>query len=128
MGENDTLSARQRRGVAAILSAPTMRQAASDAGVSHKTLYRWLTVPAFREALALAQTEAVRMATVRLTALLSQALEVVGDDLGGNDAKLRFRAAAVVLSHFAALAEYVDLVRRVEALEQNKQGVNDGKS
>lgn len=122
MADSETLSSKQRAAIVAILSTPTLAEAAAHVGVTRRTIYRWLKQAEFREALEQAQGEVVHVATVRLTALLSQALEIIGKELGGDDGKARFRAAAVVLARFATLASYVDLVRRVEALEQMNTG------
>lgn len=45
--KNDNLTPKQRRGLAAILTYPTMAEAALQARVGEKTLYRWLQLPQF---------------------------------------------------------------------------------
>jgi hypothetical protein len=130
MGDNDTLgelSVRQRRAVAALLSEPTVAAAAKVAGVSRKTLYRYLAAPTFRAALAERQGDVLRMSAARLAGMLSQALDVVGLDLGAGVAgDMRLRAAGLVLRHVASLLEYASLEERVRSLEEraNRSGKN----
>ena len=47
MNDNVTLSAPQRRAIAALMTAKDTRAAARIASVSERRLYRWLTLPAF---------------------------------------------------------------------------------
>jgi transposase len=49
--ETEALTRRQRRAITALLGARTLEAAAQAAGVSRKTLSRWMTKPAFRAAL-----------------------------------------------------------------------------
>ena len=51
----DILRPNQRAAVEALLTCPTVAAAASQAGCGARTLYRWLTDPKFRGALAEAQ-------------------------------------------------------------------------
>ena len=46
MSEN-VLTPKQKKGLAAMLTQPTLTAAAQAAGTSEKTLYRWLALPAF---------------------------------------------------------------------------------
>lgn len=126
MADSVTLTKRQRAAIAAILSTPTLQQAADQVGVTRRTLYRWLNQAEFRAALAEAQSDALGVVVARLAGLLGKALDVIGLDLGlGVDGKVRLRAALGILGHYAALAEFLDLASRVAALEQS-QGVKDG--
>lgn len=126
MGENDTLSARQRRAIGAILSTSTLAGAATEAHVSRKTLYRWLALPTFQAALQAAQGDALGVVMARLSGLLGKALDVIGAGLDDTNATRQLRAAALILGHYAGLAEFIDLASRVAALEA--QGVNRGGS
>jgi len=133
MAQDDTLTARQRRVLSALLSEPTVKGAAEVAGVGRKTVYRYLADPAFHKALREAQGERLKMAVARMTGLLEKALDAIGLDLGpGHDkAQVRLRAAGLVLRHYPGLLEVHDLEDRVASLEramqeQRTKGVSSG--
>lgn len=112
------LSLRERRAVAALLSAPTVKEAARQAGVSRKTLYTYLARPQFAAALSEARAEARRLSAARLDGLLTEALDVIGADMSaGAGAQYRLRAAGLIVRYAAGLQEYLELEGRVSALE-----------
>ena len=114
------LTVRQRRALTALLGAPTMAAAAKSAGVSERTIYRYLADPAFQAALREAQGRTLRMATARLTALLVKSLDVLGQatEPGHGQGQLRLRAAQTVVRHYAAMLEAQDLEERITRLEK----------
>jgi hypothetical protein len=124
----ENLTPRKRRALAALLTEPTVKKAAVRAGVSRETLYKYLAVPEFQSALADAQSSVMQGVKARLAGLLGKSLDVLAGDLESSDVRHRQRAAALILGHYAGLAEFIDLAARVAALEQNTQGVNNGKS
>jgi len=128
MGKNDTpngtlakLSSRQRRAVAALVSEPTLAEAARAAGVSRKTLYRYLSERGFREALAEAQGDVLRLSGARVAGLLSRSLDVVGEKLCASVGSAPLHAAGLVIRHGTALLEYASLEERVRALEEKAE-------
>lgn len=58
----DGLTERQRRALAALLVAPTAKEAAKIANVGERTLKRWRTLPAFQRAYKAAQSELLESA------------------------------------------------------------------
>ena len=117
MAENETLSRRQKRALAALLSEPTTKAAAEKAGISRTTLYRYLAEPCFQEALAQQQRQVLRASAARLAALLERALDVLGETMASDEADSRLKAAALVVRHVARLTELAELQERVEILE-----------
>lgn len=125
MAENDTLGPKERRALAALLTEQTVTAAAHSVGMSRKTLYRYLAMPAFQASLAVAQGDLLRLASARLALLLGRALDVIGDALSAEDLSTNLRAAALVLGHGAQLMEYAGFEQRLAALEArlgNEQG------
>lgn len=118
------MSKKKKRALEALLREPTVSRAAQTAGISERTLYRYMTDPDFQAAMVEAQGGALRTATIRLTGLLQKALDVIGLDFEpGVDGKLRLTAAGLVLRHVQNILEYADLERRVAILEQaSKRG------
>ncbi len=79
MSEN--LTPRKRRALAALLTEPTVKAAATRAGVSRETVYKYLGDSEFQAALAVAQSSALRGVVARLVGLLGRALDVLATDL-----------------------------------------------
>jgi hypothetical protein len=115
---NGTLTARQRRAIAALLTEPTVTAAAKTAKVGRRTLQTWLTLPHFRAALSETQGHELGLVAVRLAGLLTKSLDVIGLDMEpGAGADYRLRAAALILRHGSGLLEFADLEQRVSRLE-----------
>lgn len=120
MGENSTLSTRQRRFVASAVVAPTVREAARSAGVGETTAWRYLADPAVRAALVERQDGVLAHVARRLASEMSDALDVlhgVMTDASANDGP-RVSAARAVLESGLRLAELVTLAERVSVLER----------
>ena len=121
MSENDTPkkpTARQRKAITALLTTGDKNQAAEAAGVSRRTLYRWLHQAEFRAALQLAETEALDELSrelVRLAGKAARTLERAMDSAELDNA--RIRAADIVLSRLLQLRELVTIEQRLAALE-----------
>lgn len=114
------LTAAQARFVAALLSERDIQSAADVAGVAVKTGYRWHKLPEVRQALNLANSEALEGTMRRLVALGAlalDALECVLKDTGATYHE-RIRAADVVLSKVLVWRELVDIEQRITVLEQ----------
>lgn len=109
---------RMQKALEALLEAPTLRAAAEAAGIHRVTLYKYLKDPQFAEALAEARAEVRRVSAARLDALLSQALDVLGQDMAGERQDLRQKAAGLIVRYAASLAEHLEIIERLEALER----------
>lgn len=115
------LSGKKRIAADALLNGAPATAAATEAGVSRVTLWKWTKEdPAFVEALRTGTDAALASATRRLKANADNAVSTLLDVMntgGGHRGAVRLRAAEAVLSHGARLAELVELVERVDALE-----------
>ena len=119
MGATDTLTPRQRGAVIALATAPTVEAAAAAAGVSRKTVYRWMDSPAFVAAVAAAQadvlTAAQRKFGVALSAATGVILSIMQD--ADNPAHVRLRAAEMVIDSLLKLKQVGEFERRLSELE-----------
>ena len=124
MTENATLTPRQLRAINALLTRPTVTAAATVLGVAPSTVYRWLTEPPFRAALAQAEGEAVAAAGRRLAVLAETALDELGRAMidPTNPAPVRVRAAEIVLTHLLKYREIVGFEARLADLEKEMRG------
>jgi hypothetical protein len=108
------------RALAALLSQPTIVQAATTAGVSESTLLRWLAEPSFKARYRDARRQVVEHAVSSLQQATGQAVETLVE-ITGNIASppaARVSAAKTILDFAVKGVELVDLAERVEQLEQ----------
>lgn len=114
------LTKKQEKAVVALLAAPTVQAAAEAAGVSERTLWRWLQQPEFKEAYRQARREAVSHAIGRLQQATTRAVETLEEVMGNPEAKesARVSAAKTVLDAALKALELEDLEARVEELER----------
>lgn len=120
MATSGSLTAAQRRAVLAIMTSRTTAAAAQKAEVAERTLYRWLTDPAFQAAVAAAEAD---MLAVTTRAVLANTLAAVDtlkaalDDLEAP-AGVRVRAADLILVHGGRWYELRSLEARLRTLEE----------
>lgn len=117
----DGLSAKQEAVIFAMLTEPTLAKAAAKAGITDRTLYRWLDDPRFMSANRSARREAFSHAislTHRYSAMAVQALAKIMTD-SVCSASARVSAATAILNFARESIELDDLAERVRALEQS---------
>lgn len=115
------MTGKQKRALAALLSAPTKREAALIAGISYPTLRRWITQDAdFRreyeaELAALLECAAAQVRHGMLDAITTLR-RIVADDEAPQST--RVAASKVILDSGLRLVEAVDFEARLSALEE----------
>jgi len=120
MSEIGNFSTKQAKGVSALLTAKSVKDAAELAGVGYRTMLRWLDDPGFRAAPTQAEAGLLDHAARRLTTLQEQAIDTLADVLADerqSSQALRIRAAGVVLDYTLKLRELRTLEERIRALE-----------
>ena len=113
------ITSTQAKAIAALMSPDchTNEQAARRAGVSLRTLARWLAEDtAFREALAQAQADMIARSAMRLVALTDAAIVSLAEALDGPY-QYGIRAAALILEQAAKYRDLTALEDRIAALE-----------
>jgi hypothetical protein len=124
MTENGTqsteLTQRQRRTIAALLSAKNVRDAANQVKVPERTLYSWLRDPVFKAALYEAEGQLIDQATRRLLKYQEAAINVVLSIMADShySASVRLRAAQTILDTLFKLRELRNVEERLAALEE----------
>ncbi len=127
MAKNDTekkgLKPCQYRAITALVATSDAAAAAKAAGVSLRTVRRWMTTAAFNEEVANAESELVRGAARRLGHLADKALGVLESVMNDKDAadSPRIRAATAVLDTCLRWRAQVSLEERLSALEKQVQ-------
>jgi hypothetical protein len=110
---------RQNKALQSLLTGETVQAAADNAGVARQTVYDWLDLPHFQEALKKAEADTLEGITRSLIALGSLAVATIEETMSaGDSAAVRVRAADIALNRLLQLRELVVLEKRVEELEK----------
>jgi hypothetical protein len=117
-GNGGRRSQREDAVLAALLSEPTIAQAATKAGISESTVLRWLAEPSFRARYREARRQVVEMAVCQLQTATSDAVGTLTRNLTCGVPASEIAAAKAVLDFAVKGVELVDLAERVEQLEQ----------
>ena len=125
----DKLGHKQEGAIVALLSQRNVEDAARVAGITPRTLYRWLKEPDFDAAYRAAKRAAFGQAVARLqqgasaaaTTLLKTMIEP------STPASVRVRAAECVLNHAMKAIEIEDIEARVSELEQAVEESKSGR-
>ena len=106
------LSDNQIHALPYMTSSRTFGEAAEKAGISPRTINRWMNDPAFREEYQRQRDEAGAIARAALRALMLDAVAVLAERLDAEDPKERVRAAKTILA-FDTKTAAVDSNRKV---------------
>jgi len=128
MGETESLTARQRRFVAALLAAPTVLDAAAAASISETTAWRYLASPAVQAELSARCDVVLTQVSAGLVADMQEARAVLVEAMRDPEAApgVRVRAALGVLDAGLRVLDSLLLARRVAVLETRLEGGDDG--
>ena len=111
---------KQEEAIIALLTNRSVEEAARAVKITPRTLYRWLSEPAFDKAYRKARREAFGQGTARLQqasgVAVSAVLKIMVDQ--NTPASTRLRAADLVLTHGAKAIEIEDVEARVTELER----------
>jgi hypothetical protein len=124
-GRNGTaeaaISTKQQRAILALLSKKNVAEAAQQAKVGERTLWRWLGDPMFRVYLAGAEADMLDAATRRLLQLHDGAIETLQAIVQDSEANagVRLRAAQAMLDYLLKLRELRNVEQRLTALEMD---------
>src|SRR3974390_3168833 len=114
------LGAKKEAAILALLSQRNVEEAARVAGVTPRTLYRWLQEPDFNAAYRNARRAAFSQSIARLQQMSTAAVSTLGKVMVDSNAPAasRVRAADCVLNHAAKALELDDLEVRISELER----------
>ncbi len=117
-GTAKNLTPQQRRAIEALLTQPSVQEAARESEVAPRTLYRWLKDPRFQQALHEAEGQALGALARRLIDKGARAVEVLGEAMEGEGTSLQVRAARIVLESLLKLREQHSIEERLTRLEE----------
>jgi len=113
----------RERAITALLASPTLEAAAREAGISKRTLLRWLQQPEFRAAYSRAKADVLRTATAILTRNSGRAAEVLeeifeGEPVPHQGSRVSAAVSTLRLSLDAFVLENLDeRIRKLEGQE-----------
>ncbi|ACL06907.1 phage protein [Desulfatibacillum aliphaticivorans] len=118
-GHSQKLSRKQEAAILGLLTLPTMAQAAESAGITSRTLLRWLKNEDFIEAYRQARREVVQQAVAGIQGAMSEALDTLRGVMKDAQATpaARVSAARTILDMGLKGVELEDVLVRLEALE-----------
>ena len=106
--------------IAALLTQRNVEEAAKAAGISTRTLLRWMKEPefqkAYREARRTAYSQAVAKLQQGATAAATTLLKIMLDQ--STPSSVRIRAAECIMNHSSKAIEIEDVEARVAELER----------
>ena len=128
IGHGEKLSRKQETAIAALLSAPSIKAAAIEAGIGEATLWRWLQLPDFQAAYRLARRQIVERAVSELQAACGESVETLKRNLHCENPAVEICAAQIILEQAVKGIELMDLQERVERLEAMLETQEKGKA
>lgn len=113
-----SITTKQQKAIAALLSEKTIGAAAKSAGVGERTLYTWLDEPNFKAALRSAEREILDEVTRRLSAGQSLALDTLQKLVtSARHESTKLRASVAWLELSLKFRDINDIEDRLTALE-----------
>ena len=113
------LTPRQHTAAAALIATATVAEAAASAGVSERTLYRWLKLPEFRALIAQQESQIIDSAVHQLVNIQGEAIETMRDMFRHSDNEwIKMHAARFMLNSLLKLRVQQTFESRLEELEQ----------
>ena len=121
-GHGSRRSQQEEAAIAALLSEPTIAEAAGKAGIGERTLLRWLAEPEFKARYREVRRQVVEHAVSALQQAASKAVAVLvtlTEDAAAPPAA-RVSAAKAILDQAFKGTELLDLATRIEQLERGQ--------
>src|SRR5262245_39565095 len=119
-GHGEKLSRKQEALISALLTAPTLADAAQTAGIGEVTAWRWLKEPTFQTAYRDARRAVVQQAITQVQQATGEAVETLRSVMQDPEApaSAKVSAAKNILDTAVKAVEVEDLEARITALEQ----------
>jgi hypothetical protein len=120
-GHGDKFARKKEEAIAALLTQRNIEEAARTAGISTRTMMRWLKLPEFEKAYREARRAVFGQAVARLQQGTSAAATTLLKTLidSNTPASVRVRAAEAIFNHAAKAIEIEDIEARVAELERS---------
>lgn len=119
-GHGEKKSRTREKAIMALLTEPTVRQAAEKAGIGQATLFRWMQDPEFDEQYRTAKGLAFTQAINRLQQSTGKAVDTLNEVMDDGDAPpaSRVSAAKTILELGIKVREQDEFEKRLAELEK----------
>lgn len=123
-GHGEKLSRKQEQAIAALLSEPTLKDAADKIDIGETTLWRWLQMDEFDRRYKEARRQVVIQAIAQLQQATGEAVEALREVMNDieSPASTRVSAARTILDIALKAVEVEDLAARIEEIEDFMRG------
>lgn len=122
IGHGEKLGRRQEQAIAALLTKPTVGEAAEACGIGVATLLRWMCLPGFQEEYRTARRQVIEQAVAQLQQVATDAVATLRRNLSSGVPSVEVRAAVAVLDQAFRGTELLDLDARLAAIEAQLDG------
>jgi hypothetical protein len=122
-GHGEKLTRKQDQAIAALITCPSILDAARQSGIAEVTLYRWLKLAGFQAGYTAARRAVVQQAIVQVQQATGEAVETLRAIMHDPEApaSARVSAAKTILETAVKAVELEDLAIRIAALEAATQ-------
>jgi hypothetical protein len=119
-GHGEKKSRDTEKAIIALLTEPTLKQAAKTIGINESTLWRWMQEDEFKKQYSSAKKMAVSQAISRMQQICGRAVEVLQEVMDDPvaPAPSRVTAAKTIIEMTLRAVEIEDLEERITQLEQ----------
>jgi len=125
-GHGEKRSRKTEQLISALMSHPTVAAAASAAGISEATAWRWMKQPSFVDAYRGIRREAMRQATAQLQQSATEAVATLRRiQAHAESEQARVSAARCLLENAFRAVELEEIEHRLAALEHQAEN-NEG--
>lgn len=120
IGHGEKLSRKQEQAIVALLTHPTVPEAARACGVGEATLWRWLQLAEFQARFRAARRQLVESAIAQLQKDCTEAVRVLREIAVDTQAPASSRVAAArtIIETSVSAIELTDLQERLEQIER----------
>lgn len=119
-GHGEKLSRNQEKGISALISSPSIPEAAKKVGIDNKTFWRWLQLKNFKKRYQEARRVVDRHSIGLVQAGMSDAVKTLEEVMGNQNApaSARVSAARAIIDMALKASEIEDLEVRIENIER----------
>ena len=107
----------KQKALTALLNSPTITDAAKTCGLSEATIYRYLSEDDFKKEYRNARREVVENSITQIQRITHKAVETLEKNLNCGKPSDENRAAQIILDNAIKGVELVDVMERLEVLE-----------